>query len=274
MSEDLDRIIRNIRYRIRKKDPSGFEDAVRLAEQYPEDADVWDTVSYAYDKRDDHAAAMAAMTRAIELDPKGLSLFYKRGEYALRTGDHESAVADFSRGLVLSDELNKNYLRDELHFRRAEAFIQLGKKAEALADLSQLRDDYVNFGPKIRTKADLLVMCGESLPPPKEQEDEPPVSSPAIADAPDEEEVALAEQLGEAGIAAVDAALLEQLSHRYLKAARIIGDAIDFGSYPADSLHVRLFARRLIALAEAGAIVARGNLLNPRRSVVRLPDSP
>ncbi|MDI1481123.1 hypothetical protein [Polyangium sp. y55x31] len=95
-----------------------------------------------------------------------------------------------------------------------------------------------------------------------------------MPESPDEEEIALAKELGEAGLAAVDAALLKQVIYRYQKAARVIVDALDFGSYPLDDTHVRLFARRLIALAESGAIVARGNLLNPRRSEVALPDEP
>ncbi|MDC0744980.1 tetratricopeptide repeat protein [Polyangium mundeleinium] len=262
-------MIRNIKYRIRKSDPTGFEDAVRLVEQYPEDPHVWDTLAYAHSSSDDYVAAIAAISRAIELNPKDPALFFDRGEYALQTGDHERAVADFGQGLVLCDEPRWEYLREVLHFLRAEAFVHLGKKAEALADLSHVRDDYRYWTTELRSKADLLVMCGESVPPLKEKE-EAPLSSP-MPESPDEEEIALGKELGEAGLAAVDAALLKQMTHRYLKAARIIVDALDFGSYPLDDTHVRLFARRLIALAEAGTIEARGNLLNPRRSEVCLP---
>ncbi len=273
MSEDLERVIRNIKYRIRKEDPTGFEDAVRLTELYPEAPDVWDTLAYAHSSNDDYVAAIAAISQAIELNPQNPALFFDRGEYALKTGDHESAVADFGQGLILCDEPRWKYLREALHFLRAEAFVQLGKKAEALAELSHVQDDYRFWTTELRTKADLLVMCGASVPPPKEKE-EPPVSSPYMSESPDEEEAALAKELGEAGLAAVDAALLKNVIYQYLKAARVISDALDFGSYPFDDTHVRLFARRLIALAEAGAIIARGNLLNPRRSEVRLPERP
>ncbi|MDC3961835.1 tetratricopeptide repeat protein [Polyangium jinanense] len=269
-------MIRNIKYRIRKDDPTGFEDAIRLVEQYPEDPHAWDTVAYAHEARKDYPAAIAAISRAIELNPKDPALFFDRGEYALQTGDHERAVADFGQGLILCDEPRWEYLREVLHFLRAEAFVHLGKKAEALADLSHVRDDYRFWTTELRSKADLLVMCGESVPPPKEQEqeEEPPVTSPVMSETPDEEEAALAKELGEAGLAAVDAALLKQVIYRYQKAARVIVDALDFGRYPLDDTHVRLFARRLIALAESGAIVARGNLLNPRRSEVGLPEKP
>jgi len=274
MREDLEIEIRNIKYRIREEDPTGFEDAVKLVEQYPENSRAWDTLACAHQAKNDYPAAIAALSRAIELNPKRPVLFLKRGEYALHTGDHERAVADLSQSLVLSDELNWNACREELHFLRAETFVQLGKKAEALADLSHVRDDYVSWRAEPRSKADLLVLCGASVPPPNEQEEEQaPLSSP-MPESPDEEEIVLANELGEAGLAAVDAALLKQVIHRYQKAARVIVDALDFGRYPLDDTHVRLFARRLIALAEAGAIKARGNLLNPRRSEVRLPDEP
>lgn len=274
MSEDLDRVIRNIKYRIGQKDPTGFEDAVRLAEQYPEEPRVWRTLAYAHEMKNEYAAAIAAGTRAIELSPKAPALFFKRGEYALQTGDHERAVADFSQGLVLSDESKSDYYRETLHFLRAEAFAQLGKKAEALADLSHVRDDFSFWTTQLRSKADLLVLCGESVPPPKEKEEEPAVLSPSMPEYPDEAEVALARELGEAGLAAVDAALLKHVIHREQKAARVIGDALDFGRYTLDDTHVRLFARRLITLAEAGTIEARGDLHNPRRSEVRLPKKP
>jgi tetratricopeptide (TPR) repeat protein len=287
MSEDLDRVIRNVRYRIRKRDPSGFADAVRLAEQYPEEPKVWRMLAFAHEMKDEYTAAIAAVTRAIELNPKGLALFFKRGEYALQTGDHELAVADFSQGLVLCDELNSDSLRHELHFLRAEAFVHLGKKAEALADLSHVKDDYVSSRAEPRSKADLLVMCGESVPPPKE--DEAPASSEPLSysanlvaesrsvlrESPDDNEAALAKELGEAGLAAVDAALLKYTLDRGQKAARVIWDAVEASGFPVtDQTRVRLFARRLIALAEAGTIEARGNLYRPTRSEVRLPPQP
>jgi tetratricopeptide (TPR) repeat protein len=104
MSEDLDRVIRNIKYRIGQKEPTGFTDAVRLAEQYPEEPRVWHTLAYAHEMKNEYAAAISASTRAIELNPKEPALFFTRGGYALHTGDHERAVADFSQGLVLSDD--------------------------------------------------------------------------------------------------------------------------------------------------------------------------
>jgi len=280
MDESLEVVLRKLNVRIRYRDPAAFEEITGLAEQYPEEPKVWRLLAYAHEKRDDYAAAIAAYTRAIALSPKVLwlmALFFSRGESALYTGDYELAVADFSQGLVLSDEFNSDYLREELHFLRAEAFIQLGKKAEALADLSHVKDDYVSVRAESRSKADLLVMCGEE-PPVKSRsesrEPEEPEEPDGVPEDPDEEEAALAAKLGEAGLEAVDAALLKYTRDRYLKAARVIADALDACGFPRDDNHVALFVRRLIALAEAETIEAQGNLYRPTRSEVGLPEKP
>lgn len=290
MDESLEAVLRKLGVAIRRRDPAAFEEIARLAEQYPEEPEVWHTLASAHEARSDQAAAIAAYTRAIALSPKKpalIVLFSSRGECALHTGDHELAVADFSQAIVLSDELNWHYLREELHFMRAEVFVQLGKTAEALADLSHLKDGYVSLRAKRRSKADLLVLCGAPVPPPKEEE-APASSAPLsysanlvaesrslLPEFPDEEEAALAKELGEAGLADVDAALLKHAIGRYLKAARVIWDAVESSGFPiTDQTRVRLYARRLIALAEAGTIEARGNLYRPTRSEVRLPRRP
>jgi len=275
MSEELDRVITKIKYRIHHKDPTGFEDAVKLSEQYPESAEVWHTLAYAHETEDEYTAAIAAITRAIELSPKEPALFFERGGYALNTGEYERAVADFSQGLVLSDEFNWDYYREALHFMRAEAFVQLGKKAEALADLSHVADDRTYWTTKRRSKADLLALCGEEAPMKGRIQSPEPEEPGGIPEYPDDEEAALAKELGEAGLAAVDAALLKHVIYRYQKASRVIIEALNCDGYSSrDDPRICLYARRLIALAEAGLIEARGNLYRPSRSEVRLPKKP
>jgi tetratricopeptide (TPR) repeat protein len=256
------------------KDPTGFEDAVELAEQYPEDPRVLHTLAYAHETRKEYAAAITAITRAIGISPREPALLFERGGYALKVGDHECAVADFSQGLVLCDEHKSDYYREAFHFLRAEAFVQLGRTAEALADLSHVADDYVFWTTKLRSKEDLLVLCGEEVPARSGRERRPDPEEPVLPESPDEEEAALANELGAAGLAAIDAALLKHARARYLKAARVIADAMDACDVPLDDNHFWLFARRLIVLADAGALEARGNLHNPRRSEVRLPERP
>ncbi|MDI1435477.1 hypothetical protein [Polyangium sorediatum] len=278
--------IMNINLRIRAKDPTAFDDAVEFTEQYPEIWEVWHTLAYAHESRGDYAAAIAAATRAMDLDGQQPVLFLDRGAYALLSGDYERAVADFSQGLILCDELDWDDYSDALHFLRAEALVQLGKKAEALADLSHIRDDYVFWTIKARSKAELFALCGKSLEPRPEVITRESLRLPkgrgrlffenwvVLPDSPDEKEAALATKLGAAGLAAIDAALLKHTRDRAQKSARIIFEAIEACGFPRTDNHLRLFARRLIALAEAGAVVARGNLHRPGYSEVRLPDKP
>lgn len=90
---------------------------------------------------------------------------------------------------------------------------------------------------------------------------------------PTEAETALATQLGSDALKAMDAALLAQAGKRWLKVARIVGDALKAGEFdPWEEAHLHSHLRRLMALVEAGALEAQGNLRRPRWSEVRLPD--
>ena len=89
---------------------------------------------------------------------------------------------------------------------------------------------------------------------------------------PDERERALTEELGEAALRAIDEALLAELGTSRYKVARIILGALERGGYPKmDDAYIDLHARRVIALVEAGSLVAFGNLRRPRFSEVRRP---
>jgi hypothetical protein len=59
----------------------------------------------------------------------------------------------------LCDSLNDNYSRSALHFERAEAFIRLAKKAEALEDAQRVPDDIRWWTFELRTKEDLIRDC-------------------------------------------------------------------------------------------------------------------
>jgi tetratricopeptide (TPR) repeat protein len=272
MDESLEVVLRRLTVGIRTDAPAAFEDIARLAQQYPEEPKVWRTLAYAHEARGDHAAAIAAVTRAIALDAREPGLFLDRGYYALNAGDYERAVADFSQGLDLHDEPNWDYYHDVLRIMRAAGFYRLGKKAEALADLAHVRDAYVLWKGENWSKAELSALCGEEAPAGGSESPDP--DEPALPESPDEEEAALATKLGADGLEAVDAALLKHMRARYQKAARVIGDAIEDGGFPIDDSHVRLFARRLNVLADAGVLSARGNLHKPYRSEVRLPKRP
>jgi tetratricopeptide (TPR) repeat protein len=291
--------IMKIIMRIRAKDPTALDDAIELTEEEPDIWEGWHTRAYAHEARGDDAAAIEALTRAMELDAREPVLFLDRGGCALKTGDYERAVADLSEGLVLCEELDWDYYREPLHFLRAEALVELGRKAEALADLAYVRDDYVFLTTQVRSKAELLALCGEGAASGSgsevgglEQRSVEVVTRESLrvpngrgmlllddwaelSESPDEEETTLATELGAAGLAAMDAALVKHAIDRWRKAARVIAEAVEASSFPLDDENrIRLFARRLIVLADAGALEAQGNLHWPRFSEVRLPKHP
>ena len=92
----------------------------------------------------------------------------------------------------------------------------------------------------------------------------------SIPASPSDGERALAAQLGVDGLRSIDATLKSHTQSRWVKAARVVVDALASERFPTDNDHFDLHARRLIALVESGALEGQGNLLRPRWSEVRL----
>jgi len=280
MSDDVELLIRRIKVRIRAEDPTVIEDAVRLTEQYPEESDAWKVLAYAHAKANKYSAAIAALSRAIEVNPQGLALFFERGQKELTMGNYERAVADFSQGLVLCAELSADCCRTGPHFLRAEALVQVGKKVEALADLAHVPEDYEFWTIELRSKADLLALCADVSSPgqdgryqgPKDPPDEDEsVDEWQLPDTPDADETALADNLGADGLAKADATLLKWVRPQWHKVARVLCDTIETDDFAITDTLVRVYLRRLIALVDGGAIESAGNVRRPRFSEVRLP---
>jgi hypothetical protein len=88
----------------------------------------------------------------------------------------------------------------------------------------------------------------------------------------DEDEARLATRLGADELAAIDFALVRSARDQWLKAARVVADAMTAGNFPrTDEAYVRLHLRRLIGLVASGLLEAQGGLRRPRFSEVRLP---
>ncbi len=137
--------------------------AAQLADEliaaHSEEMQVWLLRGYLHERADNHVAATADLTRAIELNASEPHLFHTRGRHRFQLGDNEGAVEDFDSGLELCDRLENDYYREELHFWRAETLIRLGKIQRALQDLSRVHDDYRTWTHQLRTKGDLLKDC-------------------------------------------------------------------------------------------------------------------
>lgn len=281
MSNDLESLIRRIGVRIREDDPTVIEDAVKLAEQYPDEPRVWRTLANAYIHEDNYVAAIEAITQVIKLEPRKSVAFSDRGWYLLSQGDYERAIADFSDALVLAEQMGQESYYEGLYFMRAEAFVQVGKKSEALADLAYVREDYRFWTTELRTKADLLALCADAASPENDgrytgKNDSPIDDEPVkweLPDVPDEEEAIAAEKLGAEGLAKADATLLKCVRQRWSKVARVLCDAIEADDFEIAHALVCVYLRRLIELADVGAIEVAGNIRRPRFSEVRLPDA-
>ncbi len=161
MSNALQTMIKDIDTRVEAKDPTALDDAVKLTEQYPEEWEVWNTLAYANKWKKDYSAAVNAMTCAMDLRPRRPALHFTRGGYSLMAGDYKGAIADFTEGLARGNHLEREPYREVLYFLRAEAFFQLGRKAEARADLEHVEEDCTFWTIQVRSKAELVALCAE-----------------------------------------------------------------------------------------------------------------
>jgi tetratricopeptide (TPR) repeat protein len=160
MSEPLDSLINDIEKLVRAKDPTAVERAAQLAEQYPDAPKVWFLVAFVHSMNDDMDGAIAAMTRLVDIAPREPAVFFDRGRYEQRRGNLEAALADFTEGIALCEQLHAEYYLESLYFFRADVLVALGRKAEALADLAHVSDDCVLWTTELRTKAAILADCG------------------------------------------------------------------------------------------------------------------
>jgi tetratricopeptide (TPR) repeat protein len=159
MSELLDSLIKDIENRVRAKDPTAVDRAKQLAEKYPDEPEAWSLLAYAHEANRDLDGAVFAANRMMEVAPSEPAVFYKRGFYEHRRGNLHAALADYDQGIALSKQLQWKYYLESLYFLRADVLVKLGRKAEARADLVHVRDDFVEWMPKRRSKADILAEC-------------------------------------------------------------------------------------------------------------------
>jgi tetratricopeptide (TPR) repeat protein len=160
MSPDMSAIILKAKELARADDEVGaMLLADQLIAQHPEEMEAWLLRGYLYERQGNHALAAADLTCAIDLNSSEPHLFYSRGRFRFQLGEDESAVEDFGSALELCDSLKNDYYREELHFWRAEALLRIGKKNQALKDLSMVSDRYQTWTYALRSKLDLVRDC-------------------------------------------------------------------------------------------------------------------
>ena len=129
----------------------------KLISESPEESRLWSLQGALYAKNRHYEEAVKSLSAAIALSPEGIFYFH-RGRYNSTLDNLSEAIEDFSNALI-RDTYNDITFTQELYFHRADAFIRLGKREEALSDISRIPDDYKTWTSKLSTKADLLADC-------------------------------------------------------------------------------------------------------------------
>jgi tetratricopeptide (TPR) repeat protein len=146
-------------------DTSGDEaSALRLADelvrQYPHEMRAWLLRSHIHARMKAHVNAVNDITQAMEVSPiEEPCLFFDRGRYYIKLRNFQDAINDCTQGLKVCDMYQSEYYRESLHFFRACAYVQLGRKDEALADLSKVRSGYQLWVDRLVSKEMLLKEC-------------------------------------------------------------------------------------------------------------------
>jgi tetratricopeptide (TPR) repeat protein len=141
------------------KESEAMDRANQIAEDYPREPESWMLRGYLNELAGNLESAISDVERAMALGTAGPREFYTRGRYHFQAGHDSAAVEDYTTAINLCDSLSDDYFRTALHFERAEAYIRLGKKAEALEDAHRVPDDSRWWTFELRTKHDLIRDC-------------------------------------------------------------------------------------------------------------------
>lgn len=140
------------------KEEAAFVQINELIALYPNDPEVWSLRSSLYAKAKNYDEALSNISKAIEISPEEASFHTQRGRYHFRLGNDLIAVKDFSDALLTYNRGDISLIQ-HIYFFRAESFIKLGKKQEALLDISHIPDNFQIWTFKLRSKADLIADC-------------------------------------------------------------------------------------------------------------------
>lgn len=111
---------------------AAFTKAIELDSTYD---DAYNHRGDAYNWKNEYDSAIADLTKAIELNPKGVHLYFHRGStYFIYKKQYELAIADFTKAIELSPK------NDFLYRTRAMAYDAAGRKDLADADLQKAKE--------------------------------------------------------------------------------------------------------------------------------------
>jgi len=148
--------IRSIAQRGQKE--AALELSQELLRTNADKAEAWALHASLHARNGNYIQALECTSRAIVLAPERATLYFQRARYNLDLNAPLDAIHDLNEALN-KDRYNEPSFTAELYFYRAEAFIILGKKKEALADISRLDDGHQTWTFTLRSKSDLLNDC-------------------------------------------------------------------------------------------------------------------
>lgn len=131
-----------------------------LRSEYPDNDRLFFLEGTIYAREGNYKRAIECLDRAIALCPDKATLYFHRGEYNLCLDNILKSMEDFSDA-ISKDNYNDITFTEILYFYRAETFIKLGRKQEALSDLSKIPENYQTWTFELRSKADLIADCNK-----------------------------------------------------------------------------------------------------------------
>lgn len=132
----------------------------KMIVEHPNESEVWSLRASFYARNKNYEEALADISQAIEISPEKAIFYFHRGRYNFSSENFFDALEDFTAALE-KDSYRDITFTQVLYFFRVEAFIKLGKKEEALSDISYIHDDYQTWTFKLRSKADLIEDCSK-----------------------------------------------------------------------------------------------------------------
>jgi tetratricopeptide (TPR) repeat protein len=96
-----------------------------------------------------HSEAFRDVGKVMELDPQSPLSYFRRARWHLYFGKDEEAIKDLN--FVIDS--GEKYFLDNAHFLRALAYVNLGKKAEAVSDYLKVPEDFCEMLEKDRVPA-------------------------------------------------------------------------------------------------------------------------
>lgn len=133
--------------------------ARELVDRFDSSASAWSQLGFVLGRIGNFAESVNAYSRAIDLEPEEPVYYWNRGRIYLRWEKPADAVGDFTEALDLSQKHGSDYYVEMLRLLRAEAFVRLGRCAEARRDCEYVGSETAIWVDRQISKSLVLKRC-------------------------------------------------------------------------------------------------------------------